>query len=114
MRMSGFLLGGLVGVAAANYFMRGGKMSGMMPNLAMSGMGSSVGKAMSSMMTGRSDNQSSASSNAAGKPEAFGKQDARSVGLDKVSDLISKDAYVKAQVHEIMQENHQKDVHTTH
>ncbi|MCL6460074.1 MAG: hypothetical protein K6T85_18940 [Gorillibacterium sp.] len=102
MRMSGFLIGGLVGAAAATYFSRGNKISGMMPNVAMSGIGTSVGKAMSAMITGSNKTQNNSAQK---NNQPSGNQDPRSLGLDKVSELVSKDSFVKAQVNGILSEN---------
>lgn len=104
MRMSGVLFGGLLGAAAATYFIRNGKMSGMMSGMSTAGMGSSIGKAMNGMMAGKQGN--GMQHNHSGH-EGYGKQDARSIGLDKVSELLSKDTFVKAQVNEILKENHE-------
>ena len=101
MRMSGVLFGGLLGAAAATYFIRGGKMSGMMSSMSTAGMGSSIGKAMNGMMAGKADGGQHFGANQG----SYDKRDARSIGLDKVSELLSKDSFVKAQVNEILKEN---------
>ncbi|MBC8081063.1 MAG: hypothetical protein H7X86_12005 [Gorillibacterium sp.] len=125
--MSGFIFGSIVGAVAATYLTRGGKMSSKMPNVAMSGIGASVGKAMSGMMNGNKNmnaqnksaqnnqqscadqNQSTANQSQfiANQNQSNAKQDQYAMGLDKVSDLVSKDSFVKAQVNEILCENNQ-------
>ena len=89
MRLSGFLVGTVVGVLATRYMMQGGKLSRIVPSMA--GVGSSAGKAMGQVIFNRSS---------ADKEHA---QEGK--GMGQVGDLVNRDPAVKAQVSEILREN---------
>ena len=112
MRMTGFVFGGIVGAVAATYLIRGGQMASRMSNVAMTGIGASVGKAMSGMMKGNKNmnaQNKSAQNNQAqcNQAQSNQAQNPSSYGLEKVSDLASKDSFVKAQVNDILCENNE-------
>ncbi|HZG55451.1 hypothetical protein [Paenibacillus sp.] len=121
MRMSGIVIGGLLGAAAAMYFSRSNRQ------FSFSGMGSAgqaldsmVEKARSKMMTpdkrsyygdnstsGASSTQTGSSnmSSMSGATTGASSTATASSGLDRVESIVKQDPMLKSQVNEILSEN---------
>ncbi len=112
MRMSSFVVGGLVGAAAVMYFSRNNK------SMALGSLNQVMGRTKNSMM----DFASSAMSQGMNKNMSSHKQSKadKQAGLDKVEKIINEDPSVKAEVDKIMMssQNNTKPAaelsHTTH
>ncbi|WP_040951228.1 hypothetical protein [Gorillibacterium massiliense] len=103
MRASSFLLGSMVGAAAAIYFMRGGKF---MMSTTMTKTSDSIGQAIGNgfaAMNAMGKNGKMHQSHKEDESTMHGKS--HNQGMDKINELINDDPSVKHQVQEILKEN---------
>ncbi|WP_058303808.1 hypothetical protein [Gorillibacterium timonense] len=89
MRLSGFVVGTVVGALTARYFMRGGRVSQLIPGIA--GIGTGLGKAVGQIKFGHA-----------------AVSDSQGAGLGQVNEILNQDPKVKAQVSEILKQNGEK------